>query len=256
MDPQAAAKRAAAEAACEHVKDGMIVGLGTGSTAAHAVRHLGALAKAGVRIRGVPTSEATAKLAREVGIPLLDINDVETIDVTLDGADEVAPKFDLIKGLGGALLREKVVASISQKVVIMIDEGKVVQKLGTRAPVPVEVLPFGWRHVERRLLREGMRPMLRAKDGRPVLTDNGNLVLDLQFPNGIEGARVLEGHLNNIPGVVENGLFIALATHVVVGDEKGGHRWLDKAKPPMPAKDKLAPDDAVTLARLGRGKGT
>ena len=256
MDPQAEAKRAAAEAACELVKDGMTVGLGTGSTAVFAVRRLGEMHAKGTRIRGVPTSEATATLAREVGIPLVDVNDVETIDVTLDGADEVAPRFDLIKGLGGALLREKIVASLSQKVCIMVDPTKIVAKLGTRSPLPVEVVPFGWKTVERRLLREGMRPQLRTKDGKPVLTDNGNHVLDVHFPNGIEGARVLEEHINNIPGVVENGLFVALATHVVVG-EASGPRWLEKPKVPgaTPAKDKLAPDDPITLSKLAKGRG-
>lgn len=256
MDPQEASKRAAAEAACELVKDGMTVGLGTGSTAVFAVRKLGEMHEDGHRIRGVPTSEATAKLAREVGIPLVELNDVESVDVTLDGADEVAPRFDLIKGLGGALLREKMVASISQKVVIMVDATKLVPKLGTRSPLPVEVVPFGWKAVEKRLMREGMRPQLRVKEGKPFVTDNGNHVLDVHFPNGIDGARVLEEHLNNMPGVVENGLFVALATHVVVG-EPGAPRWLEKQKVPGAAvvKDKMAPDDPVTLSRLSKGSG-
>ncbi len=221
LSPQDAAKKAAAEAACKHVRDGTIVGLGTGSTADFAVRHLGERVKEGLRIRGVPTSLKTERLAREVGIPLVDLNEVEAIDVTIDGADEVDPKLDLIKGLGGALLREKIVASLTARQVIVVDPSKIVPKLGTRSPLPVEVLPFGWAVVERRLRKEGHHPTLRQKEGKPVLTDNGNLVLDVRFPEGIADAARLERDLNNVPGVVENGLFLGMTWRVVVGEADG-----------------------------------
>ena len=221
MTPQDAAKKAAAEAACAYVEDNTIVGLGTGSTADFAVRHLGERVRQGLRIRGVPTSVKTERLAREVGIPLVDLNDVESIDVTIDGADEVDPKLDLIKGLGGALLREKIVASLTKRQIIVVDPSKLVQKLGTKAPLPVEVLPFGWKVVQRRLVRDGFRPTLRAKDGQPVVTDNGNLVLDVRFAAGIDDARSLERTINTIPGVVENGMFLGMTWRVVVGEADG-----------------------------------
>lgn len=219
--PAEAAKRAAAEAACAHVPDGATVGLGTGSTADFAVRHLGERVRQGLRVRGVPTSLRTQKLAREVGIPLVDLDDVEEIDVTIDGADEVDPRLDLIKGLGGALLREKIVASLTKRQVIVADASKLVGKLGTRSPLPVEVLPFGAKVVERRLVRLGMRPELRVRDGQPVVTDNGNLVLDVRFADGIGRPKELERELNNIPGVVENGLFLDMTWRVVVGEPDG-----------------------------------
>jgi ribose 5-phosphate isomerase A len=228
LSPQDAAKKAAAEAACRHVREGTIVGLGTGSTADFAVRHLGEEVRKGLRIQGVPTSLRTEKLAREVGIPLVDLNDVESIDVTIDGADESDKALDLIKGLGGALLREKIVASLTQRQIIVVDPSKLVDRLGTRSPLPVEVLPFGARVVERRLVREGYHPKLRVKDGKTVVTDNGNHVLDLHFADGIEDARRLERDLNNIPGVVENGLFLGMTWRVVVGEADGKVREIPR----------------------------
>ncbi|HUR68327.1 MAG TPA: ribose-5-phosphate isomerase RpiA [Candidatus Thermoplasmatota archaeon] len=226
MNPQDAAKKAAAEAACAYVREDTIVGLGTGSTADWAVKHLGERVKRGLRIRGVPTSLKTEALAREVGIPLVDLNDVESIDVTIDGADEVDPKLDLIKGLGGALLREKIVASLTQRQIIVVDPSKIVQKLGTKSPLPVEVLPFGYKVVERRLLKEGYHPTLRVKEGKPVVTDNNNLVLDVKFPHGIDDARHLHERLNQVPGVVENGMFLGMTWRVVVGEPDGKLREL------------------------------
>src|SRR5438093_9631274 len=167
------AKRAAAEAACAHVKSGTVVGLGTGSTADFAVKHLGELVQKGLDVRGVPTSVRTAQLARQVGIPLAEPGDVEAIDVTIDGADEVDPRLDLIKGLGGALLREKVVASITRRQVIVVDPTKIVDRLGTRSPLPVEVLPFGVGVVQRKLAAKGLRAQLRQKDDAAFVTDNG-----------------------------------------------------------------------------------
>lgn len=226
--PQDAAKKAAAEAACAHVREDTVVGLGTGSTADYAVKHLGQRVKDGLRIRGVPTSLRTEKLAREVGIPLVELDEVEEIDVTIDGADEVDKNLDLIKGLGGALLREKIVASLTKRQIIVVDPSKLVEKLGTRSPLPVEVLPFGAKVVERRLLKLGMKPTLRVKDGKPVFTDNDNLVLDVRFADGIGAPQKIESELNNVPGVVENGLFLRMTWRVVVGDPEGKIREITK----------------------------
>ena len=229
LTPADAAKKAAAEAACAYITSGTIIGLGTGSTADFAVRHIGELVQKGLDVRGVATSVKTEKLAREVGIPLVDLNDVEAIDVTIDGADEVDPKLDLIKGLGGALLREKIVASISQRQIIVVDPSKIVTRIGTRSPLPVEVLPFGASVVERRLKRSGYHPALRMRDGKPFVTDNGNLVLDLTFLTGIGDARKVEREINNIPGVVENGLFLSLTWRVIVGEADGSVREISSS---------------------------
>ena len=228
MNVQDQAKRIAAEHACRYVEDGMTVGLGTGSTADHAVKHLGERVAKGLRIVGVPTSHKTEELARKVGIPLASLDEVERIDVTIDGADEVDPELDLIKGLGGALLREKVVASITRKQVIVVDPSKLVPRLGTRSPLPVEVVPFGATVVARRLKERGLEPVLRAKDGKTFVTDNGNHVLDVRFPHGIDQARPLERELNNTPGVVENGLFLGLTWKVVIGEADGTVREMDR----------------------------
>ncbi|HWH07694.1 MAG TPA: ribose-5-phosphate isomerase RpiA [Candidatus Thermoplasmatota archaeon] len=225
---QDAAKRNAAEHACRYVEDGMTVGLGTGSTADFMVRHLGERVAKGLRIRGVPTSHRTEELARKVGIPLATLDEVDHVDVTIDGADEVDPDLDLVKGLGGALLREKVVASITRRQVIVVDPSKLVPRLGTRSPLPVEVLPFGATVVARRLRERGLDPRLRVKDGRTFVTDNGNHVLDVHFPHGIADARTLERELNNTPGVVENGLFLGMTWKVVVGEADGYVREVDR----------------------------
>lgn len=223
-----AAKRAAAEAACAYVKDGTIVGLGTGSTADLAVKHLGELVQKGLSIRGVPTSIRTEELARKVGIPLVTLDEVEAIDVTIDGADEVDPRLDLIKGLGGALLREKVVASITRRQIIVVDPSKIVPRLGTRSPLPVEVLPFGASVVHRKLAAKGLHSDLRVKDGKPFVTDNNNLVLDVKFPQGIPAPATLGRDINNIPGVVENGLFLNLTWKVIVGEPDGSAREIQR----------------------------
>lgn len=221
-----AAKRAAAWRACEFVEDGMVVGLGTGSTAAHAVRRLGERVRGGLRITGVPTSVSTERLAREVGIPLASLDEVSRVDVTIDGADEVDPRLDLIKGLGGALLREKVVASVTERQVIIVDASKVVPRLGTKAPLPVEVLPFGKASVRRLLEGRGWKPELRVRDGKPFITDNGNVIFDVRFPEGVGDARALAREVNTIPGVVENGFFLGMTWRVVVADADGSTRLL------------------------------
>jgi ribose 5-phosphate isomerase A len=222
------AKRAAAEAACAYVKSGMVVGLGTGSTADFAVKHLGELVQKGLEIRGVPTSDRTAQLARKVGIPLAEPGEVDHVDVTIDGADEVDPRLDLIKGLGGALLREKVVASITRRQIIVVDPSKLVDRLGTRSPLPVEVLPFGAAVVKRKLAMKGLHAELRTREGKPFVTDNGNLVLDVRFEHGIGAPHSLERDLNNVPGVVENGLFLSMTWKVVVGESDGSTREIGR----------------------------
>src|SRR6266403_489166 len=209
-------KEAAGRAAAKLVRDGDIVGLGTGSTAYFAVVALGERVKAGLKIIGIPTSVHTADLARQLGIPLTTLDDHPEIDITIDGADEVDPKLNLIKGGGGALLREKVVASASKKMVVVADSGKVVPVLG-KFPLPVEVIAFARTVVERKIVALGGSPKLRVKaDGSPFVTDNGNEILDCSFGK-IADPPALARELSVTPGVVEHGLFIVLAKLAIVG---------------------------------------
>jgi len=208
---------AVAARALEFVTDGLVVGLGTGRAATAFVHALGARVQQGLRIRGVPTSEATATLARQLGITVVGLEDVETIDVTLDGADEVDPNLDLIKGYGGALVREKIVAAASRREIILVGSEKLVQRLGSHGKLPVEVVQFALAFCQRRLTALGCRPVLRAKDGRPFITDGGNYILDCGI-EPIASARELENSLRAIPGVVGTGLFIGMAECVLVGD--------------------------------------
>jgi ribose 5-phosphate isomerase A len=214
-------KRQAAALGVESVADGMVVGLGTGSTAEHAVRLLGERVAAGLQIRGVPTSEATAKLAREVGIPLVDFEAIWGIDITLDGADEVDPDLNLIKGGGGALLREKIVAAASKEMVVLVDPRKLVPRLGENFLLPVEVTPFGWQQTARHIAALGGQPKIRTAGGKPFVTDNGNVILDCRFPGGIEDPARLEIDIDRVPGVVDSGLFVGLARRVIVGYPDG-----------------------------------
>jgi ribose 5-phosphate isomerase A len=209
-------KEAAGRAAAKLVRDGDIVGLGTGSTAYFAVVALGERVKAGLKIIGIPTSVHTGDLARAVGIPLTTLDDHPEIDITIDGADEVDPKLNLIKGGGGALTREKVIATASKKMVVVADSGKIVRVLG-KFPLPVEVIAFARTVVERKIVSLGGSPKLRTKeDGSPFVTDNGNEILDCSFGK-IADPPALAGELDGMPGVVEHGLFIGLAKLVVVG---------------------------------------
>ena len=223
-------KETAARKAVEYVCDGMIVGLGTGSTTEYAIRALGERVAEGLKIRGIPTSEASARLAAECHIPVLGFEDIEAVDLTIDGADEVDPDLNLIKGMGGALLREKIVAAATTREIIVVDPSKVVPKLGTRSPLPVEVLPFGWVPVQRRLADKGWRTELRhaASGNGPAETDNGNYVLDCYVPDGIDDAAATERWLNAIPGVLDNGLFVGLTDLVIVGQESGECRLLER----------------------------
>ena len=212
------AKKRSAERAIEFVSDDQVVGLGTGSTARFAIEGLARRVREGLRIRGVPTSIATARMATEHGIALADLNEVLHVDITIDGADEVDRDFNMIKGGGGALTREKLVAIASLRRVIIVDETKLVEALGAKWPVPVEVLPFSWRYSSSKLEALGSKPALRLKDQKPFETDNGNYILDCQF-GPIADAAALEKEMKLVPGVVECGLFIAIADVLVIGSD-------------------------------------
>jgi ribose 5-phosphate isomerase A len=209
-------KEAAGRAAAEFVRDGDIVGLGTGSTAYFAVVALGERVKAGLNIAGIPTSVHTGDLARTLGIPLTTLDEDPEIDITIDGADEIDPHLNLIKGGGGALLREKVVATASKKLIIVADSGKIVSMLG-KFPLPVEIVSFARTVVENKIVSLGASPKLRTKpEGGPYLTDNGNQILDCSFGK-IGDPAALALSLSTTAGIVEHGLFIGLASMVLVG---------------------------------------
>jgi ribose 5-phosphate isomerase A len=217
-------KQRAAQAAMKFVESGMIVGLGTGSTADFFLTELGEALQAGrVRdIKGVPTSKQSERRAILMHIPLTTLAEHAACDVTVDGADEVAPGLDLIKGLGGALLREKVVAQNSRKLVIIADEGKVVGGLGTKSPLPVEVAQFGYETQERFLRELGAEPKLRmAAGGMVFVTDNGNFIYDCHFAGGIADAEGIQQRLRRRAGVVESGLFLGLASVALIGTDDG-----------------------------------
>jgi ribose 5-phosphate isomerase A len=217
-------KKAAGAHAAMMVASGMVVGLGSGSTARYATLHLAERVREGEieRIVGIPTSNETEALARQEGIPLTMLNDVEAIDLTIDGADEVDPDLNVIKGLGGFLLREKIVAAATRREVIVVDETKLVQKLGTQSPLPVEVVQFGWRHTTAAIERTGGRPERRlSDDGSPYITDEGNFIVDCYYDGGIDHPEELAVELDAIPGVVENGLFLGQVQTVVVASSSG-----------------------------------
>jgi ribose 5-phosphate isomerase A len=221
-------KREAAIAALDEVRDGMIVGLGTGSTASHFIRELGARVRAGLRVQGIPTSEASRQLAEESGVPLTTFADHPAIDVTVDGADEVSPSLDLIKGLGGALVREKLVARASSRLVIVVDSGKLVERLGSRAPIPVEIVPFAADVIRHQLQKMGGEARLRQRADKPFVSDNGNLVLDW-WHGEISQPDVLEQRLKSMTGVVDSGIFARLANRAIVA-EAAGIRKIDRAE--------------------------
>ena len=209
-------KRRAAASALELVRDGQVVGLGTGSTAKFAIEGLGRLVRSGLSVKGVPTSIATERMAMELGIPLVGLNEVGAIDITLDGADEIDSDFNMIKGGGGALTREKLVALASAKRVILVDETKLVSKLGQSRLLPVEVLPFSWTLSARLLAGLGCVASLRRQGEAPFVTDNGNHILDCAF-GPIEDAAALEKRIKLLPGVLDCGLFIGIADTLVIG---------------------------------------
>lgn len=216
-------KRSVGLEAAGMVKDRDVVGLGTGSTAVYMIEELGRRVRdEGLKISGIPTSFDSAVLARKHGVPVRTLDDVDHIDIAIDGADEVDPQKQLIKGRGAAHLREKIIDGMAVQFVVVVDESKLVDRLGTKCAVPLEVLPLAVNPVLARLEDMGGSPTLRmgvSKDG-PVITDQGNMVIDVRF-NGIDDPRKMESTLNNIPGILENGLFIDLATTILIGRIKG-----------------------------------
>ncbi|MCC6175551.1 MAG: ribose-5-phosphate isomerase RpiA [Chloroflexi bacterium] len=214
-------KRAAARQALEHVKDGMVLGLGTGSTAEQFLAGLGERVQAGLRVTGVPTSERSASLARGYGIPLADVEDLPRIDLTVDGADEIEPtSLTLVKGRGGALLREKLVAANSDQVFIVADTSKLVQQIGEHFALPVAVVPFGWRRTADGLATLGCEPALRTAGDRPFRSDDGLYMLDCQF-GPIADPQRLAAQIKALLGVVEHGLFVGLADRALVAGPEG-----------------------------------
>ncbi|HYB13510.1 MAG TPA: ribose-5-phosphate isomerase RpiA [Myxococcota bacterium] len=206
---------AAGERALEFIEEGQTIGLGTGRAATAFIELLGERVKQGLRIRGVPTSERTAELARRLGIPLVGLAEAGTLDLCMDGADEVDPQLDLIKGYGGALVREKIVAASARTLVILVGQEKLVEKLGARGKLPVEVVPFGVPLATRRLRALGCEPHMRMDGARPYTTDNGNHILDCSI-GPLEDAAGFENELRKIPGLVGSGLFLGMAQVVIV----------------------------------------
>jgi len=216
-------KKAAALQAIEFVRAGMVVGLGTGSTAKHMIMALGDKVRAGLKLRGVPTSQETAALARQAGIPLIDAESRWEIDVAIDGADQVDPHFNLIKGGGGALLKEKIVAASSKQFIVVVDHTKQVPVLGGSFPLPIEVIPFGWGSTAREIeALTGSRVVLRERHGVPFKTESGNVIVDVHIDR-ISHPGELEIALNRIPGVVETGIFVGRTNILVVGTPQGVH---------------------------------
>jgi ribose 5-phosphate isomerase A len=215
-------KRAAAMRAIEEVKDGMVLGLGTGSTAAFVVEGLGARVARGLKVVGIPTSERTAAEARRLGIPIATFAEYQRLDLTIDGADEVQlGTLDLIKGLGGALLREKIVAAASGRLVIVVDQEKLVEQLGEHTPLPVEVTQFGWQATAVALARLGCVPERRYAAGeQPFITDGGNYILDCRF-RPLANPAAIEKSIAMTVGVVESGLFVGRSSMVVVASASG-----------------------------------
>jgi ribose 5-phosphate isomerase A len=213
-------KEMAAREAVKHVKDGMVVGLGSGSTASIAIRFLGDKVKEGWKLVGVPTSRDSEVLGKSVGITIGELKDYPDVDLTIDGADEVDPELNLIKGLGGALVREKIVAAATKVEIIIVDESKLVGYLGQKAPLPVEIVKFASESTMRRLQKFGCVPTLREKNGLAFITDNGNLIADCRFQR-IDNPAKMESDLNLVPGVVDNGLFVGLTDKVIVASKAG-----------------------------------
>jgi len=230
-------KQAAAEAAAELVESGMRLGLGTGSTIAY---FLDALAARGLDVAGVPTSDATAARCRELGIPLLDIDTTTELDLAVDGADELDHTLQLTKGGGGALLREKVVASLAARFVVIATTDKLVARLGDSFPLPIEVVPFARRPVRHQLEQRGFEVVERHGDAGPYRTDNGNAILDARLPGGVEDPAVLDLELARLPGVADHGLFVDMATEALLSDHDGDIRVVRVA----PTTDGDHPADA------------
>lgn len=212
-------KKAAGEKAAEYIQNGMTIGLGSGSTVYWTIQKLGELVSQGLEIKAIPSSTETGRLAKQAGIPLTTFSEVNELDLSIDGADEVDQKFNLIKGGGGALVREKFVDSFTKKFIVVVDESKIVSKLGS-FPLPVEVVPFGWEVTTKTLADVGCTPVLRKKDGEIFRSDNGNYIVDCHFSR-IDHPASLHNQLKQLLGVVETGLFIDMANVLIVGGNDG-----------------------------------
>ncbi|MEM7655319.1 MAG: ribose-5-phosphate isomerase RpiA [Bacteroidota bacterium] len=221
-------KQIVGEASMAWVQSGMKVGLGTGSTSFFAIQALGKVVEKGLEVVGVATSQETERIAAEVGIPILSIAEVDTLDLYIDGADEVDSQGNLIKGGGGALFREKRIATIARQRIIIVDESKVVPVLGA-FPLPLEVVPFGWQYVAQQVRQRGGIPTLREEAGQAYRTDNGNYILDCQMGQ-IPDPKGLHDELKALVGVVETGLFTGLSDYVVVGMKSGQHHIFEAGK--------------------------
>ncbi|PFZ33462.1 ribose-5-phosphate isomerase RpiA [Bacillus wiedmannii] len=213
-------KQLAGEYAANFVKDGMKVGLGTGSTVYWLIQKLGERVKEGLSFQAVPTSKETEVLAKQLNISLISLNDVQSLDLTIDGADEIDANLQLIKGGGGALLREKIVATSSKELIIIADESKLVTHLGT-FPLPVEIIPFSWKQTERKIQSLGCQTTLRLKDNETFITDNNNMIIDCIFPHNISNPANLHTQLKMITGVVETGLFVNMTSKAIIGTKNG-----------------------------------
>lgn len=208
-------KRSAAYKAAEYIEDGMVLGLGTGSTSYYAIMRTAELVKSGLRIKAVATSDQTARIAREEGIEILDINDVNRIDLAIDGVDEIDLAFNAIKGGGGALFREKIIADMAEEVIWIMDSSKVVSALGA-FPLPVEILTYSHKHILANLAKAGLKPSLRISDGQALVTDNGNYIADLHLTPPLD-ILMIRRKLEAIVGVLEDGFFLDMCSRIVIG---------------------------------------
>ena len=218
-DMQENKKKIAGIKAADYIKDGMIVGLGTGSTAKYLVERVGELVKGGLKIQAVVTSKATEEQARELGISLLDVNDVEYLDIAIDGVDEIDKDFNATKGGGGALFREKIVASLAKEVIWIMDDSKLVDSIGD-FPLPVEILPYGYKVTLKRLKDLGLNPVMRLKNNELYVTDNGNYIADLHMSAPVDVKDIKE-KLDNTVGVLETGQFLNMCNRIIVGTDDG-----------------------------------
>ena len=208
-------KKIAGEKAVEYIKDGMILGLGTGSTAYYMINKVGELVEKGMKLKAVATSKSTEILAEELKIPLVPIDEVDKIDLAIDGVDEIDREFNAIKGGGGALFREKIVANLAKKVIWIMDDSKLVENIG-EFPLPVEILPYGYKHTIKKLENYSLNPIIRIKENKIFITDNGNYIVDLHIGKPINISDIYS-KISRIPGVLEIGLFINMCNFIIVG---------------------------------------
>jgi ribose 5-phosphate isomerase A len=225
MEPK---KKSAGEKAAEYIEEGMVVGLGTGSTASYLIKKLGARVSEGLFIKAVMTSNATEKLASGLNIPLLSVDEVNGIDLMIDGVDEIDSSFNAIKGGGGALFREKLVARLARRIIWILDDTKLVDKIG-KFPLPVEILPFGHTHTIKKMKKEGFNPELRISGDDVYVTDNGNYIADLHLQQPLD-IQNLDARLKSIVGVLETGLFLNRGERMIIGTDGKPKEVLNKGK--------------------------